>query len=125
MPGKPTNTAEYLAALPDAQRATLVRLREAIQAAAPGAEEGFGYGMPAFTLDGRPLVWYAAWKRHYSLYPIGPALVASLAPDVAADVARYEAAKGTIRFPAAEPLPHDVVATLVRARVAEVRERGR
>jgi uncharacterized protein YdhG (YjbR/CyaY superfamily) len=77
--------------------------------------------MPGFTLGGRALVWVAAWKRHYGLYPIGPAILAAHADDVAG----YETAKGTIRFPAEVAPPYDLVASLVRARVAELRERGR
>jgi uncharacterized protein YdhG (YjbR/CyaY superfamily) len=121
MAEKPRSTAEYLATLTEAQRATLARLRDAILAAAPGAGEAFSYGMPAFTLDGRPLLWCAAWKRHYSLYPIGPAIVAAHGAAAAA----YETAKGTIRFPAAEALPYELVASLVRARVAELRAGGK
>jgi uncharacterized protein YdhG (YjbR/CyaY superfamily) len=113
---KPTDTASYLAALTDEQRATLERLRATIRAAAPGAEESFSYGMPGFTLGGRALVWVAAWKRHYGLYPISAALLAAHAAPGEA----YETAKGTIRFPANEALPYDLVTRLVRARADEV-----
>lgn len=121
MAGKPTSTAEYLATLSDGQRATLARLREVVRAAAPGAEERFSYGMPAFTIDGRALLWFAAWKHHYSLYPIGSAILEAHA----AEDAGYDAAKGTIRFPASKELPYDLVATLVAARRAELRARGK
>jgi len=59
-----------LAALPADTRRHVQKLREAIRAAAPGAIESFGYGMPAFSLGGKPFVWYAAWKHHSSFYPI-------------------------------------------------------
>jgi uncharacterized protein YdhG (YjbR/CyaY superfamily) len=121
MADKPTNTAEYLDTLTDDQRATLGRIRKAIRAAAPGVEEEFSYGIPAFALDGRKLIWYAAWKHHYSLYPIGPAIVAAHA----ADVAGYETSRGTIRFPASAPPSDELVTTLVQARIAELREQGR
>lgn len=74
--------------------------------------------MPAFRLDGRPLVWFAAWKRHCGLYPIGPAVLHAHA----AELDRYETAKGTIRFPASKPLPYGLVRKLVEARVAELGE---
>ncbi len=40
----------YLAALPADARGHVEKLRAAIRAAAPGAVESFGYGMPAFAL---------------------------------------------------------------------------
>ena len=113
MADKPTNIDEYLATLTDDQRAALEQLRKAISAAAPRAEAGFSYGIPAFKLEGKPVIWYAAWKRHYSLYPIGS--------EHAADIEGYETSKGTIRFPAYEPLPLGLVKKLVKARIAEVR----
>jgi uncharacterized protein YdhG (YjbR/CyaY superfamily) len=121
MPAKPTTTDGYLATLSAEQRTGVERLCATVRATAPGAQDAFSYGMPAFTLDGRALLWVAAWRKHYSLYPIGPAILAAHA----ADVAGYETAKGTIRFPADAALPYDLVASLVRARVAELRENGR
>jgi uncharacterized protein YdhG (YjbR/CyaY superfamily) len=116
MGDKPANLDEYFATLSSGQRAVLDKLRGAIRDAAPEAEEGFSYRMPLFTLGGRPLVWYAAWKQHYSLYPIGAAAVHAHA----AEAQGYEHSKGTIRFPASKPVPFDLVRKLVRARVGEL-----
>lgn len=119
MNGKPANTEQYFATLDEQRRVGLHELREAIRAAAPGVEEAFSYGMPAFRLGGKPLVWYAAWKRHYGLYPVSAAMLRAHA----AEAEGYETSKGTIRFPAARPVPRDLVQTLVKARVAELHGR--
>jgi uncharacterized protein YdhG (YjbR/CyaY superfamily) len=110
----------YLAALPaDARRAS-TKIRAAIRAAVPRAEEHFSYRMPGFRLDGKALVWSAAWKQHTSLYPITGAIQEAHAVALKG----YKTAKGTVQFPLAKPVPVALVKRLVKARAAEVRKKS-
>jgi len=111
---KPQTIDEYLSRVSDDKRAALDNLRRAIRSVAPRAEECISYGVPGFRLDGKLLVSFGAAKTHCSFYP--GARPVRIHRD---ELEGYELSKGTIRFPANEPLPANLVRKLVRTRVAE------
>ena len=106
----------YLAKLPDDQRKALERLRSQIKAAAPKAEEGFGYGLPGFYLDG-PLFYYGGAKKHCALYGTRP-------KGFDKELAAFEMSKGTVKFTPEEPLPAALVKRMVKAKAAENKARS-
>jgi uncharacterized protein YdhG (YjbR/CyaY superfamily) len=115
--GQPRSIDEYLARLPPTQHAALERVREAIRAAAPKAEECISYGVPAVRLDGKVLVGFGAASGHCTFFPMSGTITAAHQ----ADLAGYETTKGAIRFPAESPLKAALVRKLVRWRLAEMR----
>ena len=111
----PASVEEYMAGIPGASRAVLETLRTTIRAAAPEAAETISYQMPAFKLDGRFLVSYAAFKRHCSLFPASEKVVEACGEELEP----YLFGKGTIRFPLDEPLPVALVEKIIKVRLEE------
>jgi uncharacterized protein YdhG (YjbR/CyaY superfamily) len=108
------NVDEYINGFPPNARTILGKIRAAIQKAAPDAEESISYGMPAYKFNGRPLVYFAAFKNHVGFYatPTGHAAFAE-------DLARYKQGKGSVQFPIDKPMPLDLITRIVEFRVAE------
>jgi uncharacterized protein YdhG (YjbR/CyaY superfamily) len=117
MKSKPGTIDEYLAGVSADQRIVLEKLRKTIRAIAPKAEECISYGIPAFRLNRRPLVFFGAWANHCSFYPGSSRTLKNFQ----SDLKRFQVTKGTIRFSADNPLPLALVKKLVKARIAENR----
>jgi uncharacterized protein YdhG (YjbR/CyaY superfamily) len=113
---KPSTIDHYLADLMSDQRAALEKVRRAIRAAAPAAEECISYGLAAFRWKDRPLVAFGAAKNHCAFYPLSGAIVGAFQDQLEG----YATSKGTIRFPSEKPLPAALVKRLVKARLAEL-----
>jgi uncharacterized protein YdhG (YjbR/CyaY superfamily) len=111
---------DYIASQPEAVRPALERVRGAIRKAVPGVREVISYQMPAYRLDGGMVLYFAGWKRHYSIYPATADLVAAFEEELAA----YEVNnKGTIRFPLDGRVPVGLIGRIARFRAKQVRER--
>lgn len=110
----PVNTVDdYLAALPAEHKSALERIRATIKATAPEAAESISYGIPAFKYKGKPLIHFDAARDHCAVY--GMRVMGAHE----ADLQPYDTAKGTIRFPPANPLPASLVKKLVKAQMKE------
>jgi uncharacterized protein YdhG (YjbR/CyaY superfamily) len=110
---------EYIASKPKESRASLEAVRRAIRKALPNADEGLAYQMPAYTLNGVGVLYFAGWKSHYSLYPASDALVEAFAKELAP----YERSKGTIKFSLCEPVPVRLIERIAKFRARQLTAR--
>jgi uncharacterized protein YdhG (YjbR/CyaY superfamily) len=118
---KPTSIDDYLASVPDPERAALLKLRKTLHSLLPGAEECISYSMPAFRYRGHVVAGFLATRRGCSYFPFSGATLATLASELRG----YGQTKSALHFDAARPLPAALVKKLVSARVAELGESAR
>jgi len=111
---------DYIASYPEETRAQLAQVRQAIQETVPEAQEKISYGMATFTIDGRPLVYFAGWKSHIGLYPVPTGDAA-----FEAVISPYRRAKDTVRFPISRPVPIDLVTQITQLCLRRHAERER
>ena len=111
-----SSVAEYLAALTPEQRAWIDELRATIREVLPNASEEISYGIVAYKVGGKAVVWYAAYKGHYSMHPASEAMERELGDRLAP----HRTGKGTLRFDPSQPVPRDLVRDVVRSRRSEV-----
>ena len=110
---------EYIASQPEEVRDVLKLVRRAIRRAVPKAAEMISYQIPAYKLEGKPVLYFAAWKRHYSLYPASRRVIATFQKDLAP----FEVRKATIRFPFSAPVPVKLIERIAKLRAQESGER--
>ena len=112
---RPSNPVDiYIEKFPKNIQVILKKMRAIVCKRAPDAEESLGYGMPAYKLHGKPLVYFAGWKEHIGFYPT-PSGTAAFKKELS----KYESAKGSIKFPLDKPIPYTLIEQIVRFRVKE------
>ncbi len=114
------NIDEYILSFPHEVQVLLGQVRATIKLAAPEAMEYIGYGMPAYKLSGKPLVYFAAFKNHIGFYatPTGHSAFAN-------ELSIYKQGKGSVQFPLNKPLPLELISRIVAFRVMENVERAK
>jgi len=116
---KPKNVDEYIASFPKETQVILEQVRACIIKAAPKAEEGIGYGMPAYKLNG-PLVYFAGYKGHIGFYatPSGHEAFDK-------ELSKYKMGKGSVQFPIDKKMPLSLITKMVKYRVKENLEKAK
>lgn len=109
------SVSAYLAAQPPDVRRVLTQVRAAIRKALPQARETISYKIPTYEVGGKPVVYFAAWKRHYSIYPISAGVQRALQTVLAG----CDVEKGTVRFAFDAPVPTALIARIAKLRAAE------
>ena len=106
--------ASYFAKFPETSQKRMQQIRTLIMEKAPEAQESISYGMPAYKTNGKPLIYFAAFKNHIGLYatPSGHTHFADA-------LSRYKQGKGSVQFPNEQPLPLDLIAEIIAFRVEE------
>jgi len=115
---KYTTVAEYLLDIPEQTIERIDELQAAIKAAVPAAEEAISYNMPAYKLNGKVLVYFAAYAKHVGFYPTASPMVV-----FADELSKYKTSKGAIQFPLDKKIPAALVKKIVKHRIAEEAER--
>ena len=109
----------YIQQFPDEVQEILQTIRKLINDNAPGANEHFAYGMPAYKLYKKPLVYFAAFKNHIGFYatPSGHT-------EFQEELSKYRHGKGSVQFPLDKPIPYKLIERIVKFRVTENYERA-
>ena len=109
-PAKPRDIDEYTARYPKETQKHLEQIRTTIKDTVPDAEEKISYGIPAFNLNGKYLVYFAGYKNHFGLYPVpvGNELFEK-------EFSAYKTSgKGAIQFPLDKQMPLKLIVKIVK-----------
>jgi uncharacterized protein YdhG (YjbR/CyaY superfamily) len=112
----PKSVDKYIAAQPEAVRPKLEQVRAAIRRAVPEAVEGIGYRMPGYKLHGKPMLYFAGFKEHYSLFAASGTFFTALEDELRG----YELRKGTVHFPLTKPVPVKLISRIATLRAAGI-----
>jgi uncharacterized protein YdhG (YjbR/CyaY superfamily) len=114
--GVPNSVDEYIAGQPEAMRPKLEQVRTAIRRAVPEALECIGYGMPGYKLHSKPMLYFAGFKEHYSLFAASGTFFAALEDELTG----YDLRKGTVHFPLTKPVPVKLISRIAKLRASGI-----
>ncbi len=119
MKSAPSTIDKYISYYPDNVQVILQKIRATIRKAAPDAEEKISYQLATFTLNGKNLIHFGAFKKHIGLYPTSSGI-----EQFSDELAKYKGAKGSVQFTLDEPVPYALINRIVKFRIQENQARA-
>lgn len=109
---------DYIFGFPENIQEILVKIRGIIKENAPDAVESISYGMPAYKLNKKPLVYFAGYEKHIGFYatPQGH-------EQFAEQLAKYKQGKGSVQFPLNQPIPYELITDMVKFNVSKLQKK--
>jgi uncharacterized protein YdhG (YjbR/CyaY superfamily) len=98
----------YIAGFPEPVRSRLEQVREVVREVLPDAEERISYGVAGYRVRGKMRVFFAGWPDFLSMYPVH-----EVPDEIATEIAARKSGAATVRFPHSQPLPLDLIRSLV------------
>ncbi len=106
---------QYIASFSGNTEAVLKQMRSLINKIAPSASESISYGMPAFKVNGKPLIYFAGYKNHIGLYALP-----KTHKTFSLQIAKYKQGKGSVQFPLNQPMPMQLINKMIKYRLKEL-----
>ena len=106
------NVDNYISDFPEEIQSILEKIRTTIRKVAPGALEMISYGIPTFKFQGKPLVYFAAFKNHIGFYPTPKGI-----EEFEKELSVYKQGKGSVQFPIDKPMPLKLIGKIVKYRM--------
>lgn len=110
------NVDDYIDSFSVHTQSVLNQIRAIIKKAAPDAIESIAYGMPAYKQNGKPLVYFAAFKNHIGFYA-----TPQTHEDFSSELEKYKQGKGSVRFPLDQPIPYDLISRMTAYKIEVLR----
>lgn len=108
----------YIERFPEEVQVHLRKVRQTILEEVAGLEEKIAYDLPAYHYNGKPFVYFGAFKAHLGFYATPdvhehPALKEAMSG--------YKQGRGSIQFPYKSGIPYDLIKKMLQLRVQQVK----
>ena len=98
----------YIKSFPKNVQSILSNIRAIIIDKVPHVVESFSYGMPAYKLNNKPLIYFAAFKNHIGIYATPQTHEA-----FQIDLINYKQGKGSVQFPLDKEIPYELITKMI------------